>query len=78
MQTDFSTFSFSSHLLISKFGACAVAGDCSFISGHLRDLPKCPLNMEGVRLIEVCTNCAMFVNNKLSTVILYCDKVSCC
>ena len=29
------------------------------LSGPLLDLPKCPL-IEGVRLIEVCKNCAMF------------------
>ena len=32
--------------------------------------------IEGVRLIEVCKSCAMFVfNDYLSTVILYCDSV---
>ena len=29
------------------------------LSGHLRDLPKCPLIIEGVSLIEVCKSCAM-------------------
>ena len=29
----------------------------SVLSGHLRDLPKCPL------FVEVCKNCAMFVND---------------
>ena len=34
------------------------------LSGRLRDLPKCLLILiEGVRLIEVCKNCAMFVND---------------
>ena len=33
----------------------------TLLSGHLRDLLKCSL-IEGVRLIEVCKNCAMFVN----------------
>ena len=41
------------------------------LSGHLRDLPKCPLN-------RGCKNCAMFVNDQHSTVTLYCDKVACC
>ena len=45
------------------------------LSGHLRDLPKCRL-IEGVRLIEVCKSCAMFVNDQHSTVTLYCDKVA--
>ena len=41
------------------------------LSGHLLDLPKCPLN-------SGCKNCAMFVNNQHSTVTLYCDKVEYC
>ena len=41
------------------------------IHGHLRDLPRCPLN-------SGCKNCAMFVNDEHSTVTLYCDKVACC
>ena len=41
------------------------------LSGHLRDLPKCPLNGS-------CKNCAMFVNDQHSTITLYCDKVACC
>ena len=41
------------------------------LSGHLWDLPKCPLN-------RGCKNCAMFVNALLSAVTLYCDKVPCC
>ena len=32
------------------------------LSVHLRDLPKCPLMIEGVRFIEPWKNCAMFVN----------------
>ena len=42
------------------------------LSGHLRDLPKCPLN-RGWK------NCAMFVEDQHSaTVTVYCDKVACC
>ena len=41
------------------------------LSGHLRDLPKCPLN-------KGCKNCASFVNDQHSTVTLYCDKLACC
>ena len=41
------------------------------LSGHLRDLPTCPLN-------RGCKSCAMFVNDQHSTVTLYCDKVACC
>ena len=41
------------------------------LSGHLRDLPKCPLN-KGFK------NCAMFVNDQHSTVTLYRNKVACC
>ena len=37
------------------------------LSGHLRDLPKCPLN-------RVCKNCAMFVNDLYSMVTLYMIK----
>ena len=49
------------------------------LSGHLRDLPKCPLN-RGCLLNRGCKNCAMFVNDQQSTVTLYmyCDKVACC
>ena len=47
------------------------------LSGHLRDLPKCPLN-RGSPLNKGCKNCAMFVNDKHSTVTLCCDKVACC
>ena len=36
---------------------------------HLRDLPKCPLN-RGCPLNKGCKNCAMFVNDQHSTVIL--------
>ena len=31
--------------------------------------------IEGVRFIRVCKTCTMFVNDKRSTVTLYCDKV---
>ena len=47
------------------------------LSGHLRDLPKCPLN-RGCPLNGGCKNCAMFVNDQHSTVNLSCDKVACC
>ena len=47
------------------------------LSGHLQDLPKCPL-YRGCPLNEGCKNCAMFVNDQHSTVTLYCDKVACC
>ena len=43
----------------------------TLLSGHLRDLPKCPLN-------RGCKNCAMFVKDQHSTVTLYYDKVACC
>ena len=50
------------------------------LSGHLRDLPKCPLNRvnRGCPLNGRCINCAMFVNDLHSTITLYCDKVACC
>ena len=50
------------------------------LSGHLRDLPKCPLNRVngGCPLNGRCKNCAMFVNDQHSTITLYCDKVACC
>ena len=47
------------------------------LSGHLRDLPKCPLN-RGCPLNGSCKNCAMFVNDQHSTITLYCDKVARC
>ena len=47
------------------------------LSGHLRDLPKCPLN-RGCPPNRGCKNCAMFVNDQHSTVTLYCDKIACC
>ena len=40
------------------------------LSGHLRDLPKCPLN-SGCPLNRGCKNFAMFVNDQHSTVTLY-------
>ena len=44
------------------------------LSGHLPDLPKCPLSLiEVVKIAQF-----MFVNDQLSTVTLYCDKVACC
>ena len=46
------------------------------LSGHLRDLPKFPLN-GGCPLNRGCKNCAMFVNDQHSTVTLYCEKVAC-
>ena len=46
------------------------------LSGHFRDLPKCPLNV-GCPLNRGCKNCAMFVNDQHSAVTLYCDKVAC-
>ena len=47
------------------------------LSGHLRDLPKCPLS-RGCPLNKGCKNCATFVNDQHSTATLYCDKVACC
>ena len=47
------------------------------LSGHPRDLPKCPIN-RGHPLNRVCKNCAMFVDDHYSTVTLYCNKVACC
>ena len=41
----------------------------ALLSGHFRDLPKCPLN-------KGCKDCAMFVNDQHSTVTLYSDKVT--
>ena len=38
------------------------------LNGHLRDLPKSPLN-------RGCKNCAMFVKDEHSTVTLYCGNV---
>ena len=46
-------------------------------SGHLRDLPNCPLN-RGCLLDRGCKNCTMFVNNQHSMVTLYRGKVECC
>ena len=37
------------------------------LSGHLRNLPKCPLN-RGCMLYKGCKTCAMFVNYQHSTV----------
>ena len=46
------------------------------LSGHLWDLPKCPLN-RGCLLNGGWKSCAMFVSDQHSTVTLYCDKVAC-
>ena len=56
-------------ILFSTFGMNVLEG--TLLSGHLRDLPKCPLN-------RGCKNCAMFVNDQHSTVTPYCDTVACC
>ena len=47
------------------------------LSGHLRDLPKGP-HKRGCPLNRVCKYCAMFVDDRHSTVALYCDKAACC
>ena len=45
------------------------------LSRHLWDLLKCPLNT-GCLLNRGCKNyCAMFVNDQLSMVTLYCDNL---
>ena len=41
----------------------------SLLSGHLRDLPNCPLN-RGFPLNRGCKKCVMFVNDQHSTVTL--------
>ena len=43
------------------------------LSGHLRELPKCPLN-RGSPLNRGFKNCAMFVNDQHLTVTLYCEQ----
>ena len=58
--------------LILRSGSATVHSTVKpLLSGHLQDLPKCPLN-------RGCKNCAIFVNDQHSTVTLYCDKVACC
>ena len=62
--------------VISERFSCGPNTVKPLLSGHLRDLPKCPLN-RGCPLNKG----AMFVNDQHSTVdlyCLYCDEVAYC